>query len=75
MGYSGAVGTIVLDKVVFLNEQLESWMNAIVTDLGKLERDVEGSYLVKRLYQGNEADGGGCWGIDGPTGIHEGVDG
>ena len=41
MGYSGAVGTMVLDEVASLNEWSESQMNTIVTDLGKLERDVD----------------------------------
>ena len=44
MGYSGAVRMMVLDEVVSLNEQLESRMDAIITDLGKLERDMERSH-------------------------------
>ena len=41
MGYTGAIRAMVLNEVVFLNEQSESWMDTIVTNLGKLERDVE----------------------------------
>ena len=32
---------MILNEVAFLNERSESWMDTIVTDLGKLERDVE----------------------------------
>ena len=41
MGYAAAVGTMVLNEVAYVNERSDSRMDAINTDLGRLERDVE----------------------------------
>ena len=48
MGYTGAIRVMVLSEVVFLNEWSESWMDTIVTNLGKLERDVEWGHTWSR---------------------------
>ena len=44
MGYPSAIGAMVLDEVVWLNQQSKGRMDMIIMDLGKLERDVEQDY-------------------------------
>ena len=41
MGYAAAVGTMVLNEVVYVNKRGDSRMDAINTSLTRLERDVE----------------------------------
>ena len=41
MGYSSTVRTMVMDEMVWLNECSEGRMDAIVTDLGRIEREFQ----------------------------------
>ena len=63
MGYSSAIGTMVLDEVAVVNEESERRMDVIVTDLGKVERDIEKGHDwskdVTETLRGMEVDIGG----------------
>ena len=63
MGYAGAIGAMVLDEVAATNERSDNRMDAIVTDLGKVERDIEKGHDwskdVTETLRGMEVDIGG----------------
>lgn len=65
MGYSGAVGMMVLDEVAFLNERLENRIDWLSTDLTKVENKVKVGQVWSRganeLIDALEVEVGGLW--------------